>query len=80
MAILRIDLKFRKDKFEVWSSFLYCYNVNTDECLASVTWKKNTGNRIIFEKKVPRKTNQIIFADNQYFLSWARITAGLTTQ
>ena len=41
--------------------------------------KKNTGNRIILPKKFPRKTNQIIFADNQYFLSWARIRAGLTT-
>ena len=42
--------------------------------------KKNTGNRIILPKKFPRKTNQIIFADSQYFLSWARIRAGLTTQ
>ena len=35
---------------------------------------------IIFAKEFPRKTNQIIFADNQYSLSWARIRAGLTTQ
>ena len=42
--------------------------------------KKETHVTIIFAKEFPRKTNQIIFADNQYSLSWARIRASLTTQ